>query len=233
MKLETGCSRTGSSDLFIWRPTLRVDCFHTWCGLNPRRQAVFVFFHIHERLFFWSTPELKHSFHVNDFILSASGPKISPEGIYFTFSQTVSFVVIRDARSFIPPALLRKNWRSWSPRKSQERQINLTISFNRFIPPKLYTSWTAVPLPFLLRWIVASCNLSWNPYVFLINRLHDKRILVVHNHHHSLSDASCSSSPDLDSYWTSTCHVLISLTSLHVRNNPKLFPTRVNFHHRL
>lgn len=55
-------------------------------------------------------PEFKCSFHGCKLILSVNDLENSPVRIYFIFSQTVSIAVIQNAKLFILPALLIKNW---------------------------------------------------------------------------------------------------------------------------
>lgn len=155
------------------------------------------FFFMCETLFFWTTPEFRGSFSMNDFILSSNIlKKLSKRHLFlFFFSDSKHWWFQTPTRSSCQLYCWRIGWKvnsqdvSCAPNKS----TSLLYHFGQ----ALFTSSYFLTLSFLLRWLVASCSLSWTLIWVLINSLSPpffmtSQFLVVHTHHHALSDASTS-----------------------------------------
>lgn len=119
--------------------------------------------HVYERLFFWTTPRIQMQLPWTQINSQCKWSwKLTSRDLFNIFLDSEhcgkSRCQVIHPASFIDEELVG----SWSLRKSCVLQINLKISFI-FLSSSTRThiSWTAVPLDFLLRWLVASCSLSW------------------------------------------------------------------------
>lgn len=150
-KLKTGCSMTGSTNHIIWCLALGVDCFYTWCSFNPRHKAVFCFFLMHmKNYFFWTTPGIQMQFPWMQINSQCKWSwKLTSKDLFYIFPDSEH---CSDSRcqavhpaSFIDKELVG----SWSLRKSRVLQINLKtpLSFcqalHELIFPEPLYAWTS------------------------------------------------------------------------------------------